>query len=140
MEEAAFDRIHPAIQMLAVRGPPCGRDCTWNVQYGARQMRVALQKFGQKRALSATDVHDVTKSGAVDRGSMDRCAAVLVLRDEVVEKTAICLLRFHVLEETPPIRAVKCRLACSNAVFQVVPGTSNAAEAPIQRRGAAGDR
>jgi hypothetical protein len=39
---------------------------TWKVQYGNRQMSGAFQEFRQERTLSATDVDDVTKSGAVD--------------------------------------------------------------------------
>jgi hypothetical protein len=35
---------HPAIQMFAAHWCWRGRDRTWNVQHGARQMRVALQK------------------------------------------------------------------------------------------------
>jgi hypothetical protein len=53
--------------MFAARRCPRGRDRTRKVQYGACQMRVALQKFGQESALSATDIYDVTKSAAVDR-------------------------------------------------------------------------
>ena len=67
VEKIAFDGIHPTIQMFAVRRCPRGRDRTRKVQHSARQMRVALQKFGQESALSATDIYDVTKSGAVDR-------------------------------------------------------------------------
>jgi hypothetical protein len=35
---------HPAIQMFAAHWRGRDRDRTWNVQHGARQMRVALQK------------------------------------------------------------------------------------------------
>jgi hypothetical protein len=94
-------------------------------------MRVALHEFRQESTLSTTDINDVTELGAINRGCMDRCAAVLVLRDEGVEQTAIFRLRFHVLEEPSAIRAVKCRQACSNSVLQVVPRTPNAIEAPI---------
>src|SRR6516162_4807688 len=120
--------------MFAACHPLCGRDCPWKIQHGTRQMRVALHEFRQESTLSTTDIHDVTEPGAVNRGCMDRCAAVLAPRDEGVEETAILRLRFHVLEKAPVIRAVKCRLACSNAVFQVVPCTPNAVEAPIECR------
>jgi hypothetical protein len=46
----------------------------------------------------------VTKSAAVDRGGMDRRAAVFVSRDESVEKIAVFRLGVLVLEETPAIR------------------------------------
>ena len=120
--------------MFAARRPACGCDCPWKIQHGTRQMRVAFHEFRQESTLSTTDIHDVTEPGTVDRGCMDRCAAVLVPRDEGVEEAAILRRHFHVLEKTSAIRAVKCRLACSNAVFQVVPCTPNAVEAPIQCR------
>jgi hypothetical protein len=126
--------------MFAVRRRSRGRGRTVKIEHAACQMYLALQQFGEEGTFATADIHDVAKSGAVNRGCVDRGAAALASRDEGVKEVSIFRPRRHMFEETAPIGTVKRRLTGSNAVFKMVPGSPNAIEAPIKGRRAAGGR